>query len=98
MVRPIDLQDNFSKTSMAEKLAEQHKQQALQERQEVQSRETDTHLDNTKRTTEAEENRRSDKDRQSEKRFLRKRKKKNSASDDLVAEQDDDPNSVDLKA
>ena len=104
MTRSIDLQDNFSKTKLIERLAEIQRQQALQ--QQVANAKTDEEKASEKAKTpqDPEENHQVKPDGERRKKFIRK--KAGAKTDKKAAEQevDDDESQpetsheIDLKA
>jgi len=78
MIRSIDLQDNFSKTKLIERLQEAMRQQALQHQVANAAADEEKAKARLRKAQEAEEDYRAKADSEKQKKFIRKQHKKES--------------------
>ena len=74
MIRSIDLQDNFSKTKLVERLQEALRQQALQHQLTSAAADEEKAKERLRKAQEAEENYRTKADSEKQKKFVRKKR------------------------
>ena len=72
MIRSIDLQDNFSKTKLIERLQEALRQQALQHRLATAAADEEKAQERLRKAQEAEEDHKAKADSERQKKFIRR--------------------------